>query len=195
MNWRRHLRKDSLVREWVESIIVAVLLAIVIRTFAFQVYKIPTGSMRMTLLEGDRILVNKLRYGPKIPLTDFRAPGYGGLSRGNVIVFQYPENPKRDFVKRLIAFPGETVEIRGGDIYIDGTLLEDLRIKNTYYYNKGRYGERGQVIEVPEGYYYVLGDNSAASMDSRFWGFVPEKYLIGRAEVVYWPLNRFRILK
>ncbi|MDP8263883.1 MAG: signal peptidase I [Candidatus Aceula lacicola] len=195
MKLKKYFRKDSVVREWVESLVIAFLLAMVIRTFAVQAFKIPTGSMRMTLIEGDRILVNKLKYGPNLPLSDKRLWGYGDLERGDIIVFKYPEDPKRDFIKRLIAFPGEVVSIKDGDVYIDGQKIEDEKNRDIHYYNRGDYGTYNQIVKVPENYYYVLGDNSASSMDSRFWGFVPEEYLIGKAEVIYWPLNRIRLLK
>ena len=184
----------STIREWVESIVVAFVLAMFIRTFFLQAFKIPSGSMRMTLLEGDRLIVNKLRYGPKIPFTKKRLPGFTKPKRGDIVVFSYPEDPKRDFIKRLIAMGGETVEIRYGDIYINDKLVEDPRIKNVYYYNRGTYGEAGQKVKVPPGNYFVLGDNSASSHDSRFWGFVPEYYIIGKAEFIYWPLNRIRFI-
>jgi signal peptidase I len=193
--WKQYFQKNSVVREWVESILVAFVLAMVIRTFAIQAFKIPTGSMRMTLIEGDRILVNKLKYGPQVPWTHWRLPGYGKLQRGDIIVFKYPEDPKRDFIKRLIAFPGETVVIREGGIYVNGYKIQDRRILNQYYYNRGEYGVKGQAVQVPSGYYFVLGDNSASSMDSRFWGFVPEHYLIGKAEVIYWPPQRMRMVQ
>lgn len=195
MKFNKYFQKHSVIREWVESIVVAFLIAMVIRAFALQAFKIPTGSMRTTLWEGDRVLVNKLVHGPQIPFTHWRLPGYGKLKRGDIIVFKYPENPRRDFIKRLIAFPGETVAVNEGGIYVNGKKIDDRRILNQYYYNRGEYGAKGQAVEVPEGFYYVLGDNSASSMDSRFWGFVPEYYLIGKAELIYWPLNRIRIIK
>jgi signal peptidase I len=195
MNFKKYFQKHSVLREWVESIAIAFVIAMVIRAFAFQAFKIPTGSMRTTLLEGDRLLVNKLVYGPQIPFTDWRIPGYGKLTRGDVIVFKFPEDPKRDFIKRLIAFPGETVTIDEGGIYINGKKIEDRKILNQYYYNRGDYGAKGQIIRVPKNFYFVLGDNSASSMDSRFWGFVPESYLVGKAEVIYWPITRIRMIK
>jgi len=195
MNFKNFLQKHSVAREWIESIAIAFVIAMVIRAFAFQAFKIPTGSMRTTLLEGDRILVNKLVYGPQIPFTTWRLPGYGKLTRGDVIVFKFPEDPKRDFIKRLIAFPGETLTINDGGIYINGKKIEDRKILNQYYYNRGDYGAKGQIIQVPQNFYFVLGDNSASSMDSRFWGFVPESYLVGKAEVIYWPITRIRMIK
>lgn len=195
MNIRKHFQKGSPIREWTEAIVVAFALAMVIRTFVLQAFMIPTASMRTTLLEGDRVLVNKLVYGPKVPFTEWRLPGYGKLQRGDVIVFKYPDDPKRDFIKRLIAFPGEAVAIRDGAIYINGKRINDRKVSNQYYYNRGDYGAKGQIVTVPEKYYFVLGDNSASSMDSRFWGFVPESYLVGKAEVIYWPVMRIRMIK
>lgn len=187
--------KKTVVREWVESIVIAFILALFIRTFFIQAFKIPTGSMRMTLIEGDRILVSKFRYGPKIPFTNFRLPGFTKPQRGDIIVFIYPEDPKRDFIKRLVALGGETVEIKDGGIYINGQHIEMQPIKNTYYYNRGQYGQELRPMKVPEDCYFVLGDNSASSKDSRYWGFVPEKSVIGRAELIYWPLHRIRFVR
>lgn len=185
----------STLREWIESILVALILALFIRTFFFQAFRIPSGSMRMTLLEGDRLLVSKLAYGAMVPFTHHRLPGISHPRRGDIVVFKYPEDPKRDFIKRLIAVGGETVEIKFGDIYINGRMVEDPVIKNIYYYNRGDYGDVNKRIIVPKGYYFVLGDNSGSSQDSRYWGFVPEDYIIGKAEIIYWPLDRIRFLK
>jgi signal peptidase I len=169
------------IREWIESLLVAVVLAMVIRAFVAQAFKIPTGSMRPTLVEGDRILVNKFIY-------KFREP-----KRGDVIVFRYPGVEKKDFIKRLIAVEGEEVEIKDGDIYVDGERVEEpFSIRKTRYYNKEPYGGRGKKIRIPEDSYFVLGDNSASSRDSRYWGFVPEKNLIGKAFFLYWPPQRLR---
>lgn len=186
--------KKSALREWVESIAIALLLAVFIREFFFQPFKIPSGSMTPTLLVGDRLMVNKLRYGPKIRFTDKRLPGFLKPKRGDIVVFIFPEDRKRDFIKRLIAFGGETVEIKDGDIYVNGKRIDDAPINKIYYYNRGEYGHEGRPIRVPEGSVYVLGDNSASSHDSRFWGFVPETSIIGRAEFIYWPLNRMRFI-
>ena len=184
------------IHEWVESILVALLLAFFIQAFLVQAFKIPSGSMRPTLLEGDRILVSKLRYGPKIPLTSYRLPGFGKPQRGDVVVFVYPEDKSKDFIKRLIALEGETVEIREGRIYVNDRLVTNERIDNRYYYNcPCPYGREGVRIKVPQNSYFVLGDNSRSSKDSRYWGFVPEKLMIGRAEAVYWPLNRIRVIQ
>jgi signal peptidase I len=187
--------KKSVIREWAESIIIAFLLAMIIRTFLVQAFKIPTGSMRPTLMEGDIILVNKFVYGAKIPFTELRLPALIHPARGDVIVFIYPENPKKDFIKRLVAFPGERVQIKDGTVYInDKPLLESL-FSSRYYYNRGDFGQQGQEMLVPPGSFFVLGDNSASSQDSRYWGFVPAKNVIGKAMVIYWPPQRIRIIK
>jgi signal peptidase I len=162
------------IREWVESIVIAVVLALLIRAFLIQAFKIPTGSMEPTLLPGDKIMVNKLLYR-------FRQP-----QRGDVIVFKFPENPRRDFVKRLVALGGESLSISNGDVYIDGKKVNNPKLKR-YYYNFGPYGTMDSVIVVPQDYYFVLGDNSRSSNDSRYWGFVPRKNLIGRASFIWWP--------
>ncbi len=183
-------------REWVESIIIAFILAMFIRTFFIQAFKIPSRSMVPTLLVGDRLMVNKLDYGPKVPfLKEKRLPGFGHMERGDIIVFIYPKDPKKNYIKRLIAFGGETVEISNSDIYINDELVTDPVIKNIYYYNRGQYGETYQKTKVPEGYVFVLGDNSSSSADSRYWGFVPMKNIIGKAVFIYWPFDRVRFLK
>lgn len=198
------------VREWIESILIALVLAMFVRSYFFQPFKIPSGSMRTTLIEGDRLFVNKLRYGPRtapevrpfLPfvdqwiettsLTKWRIPGFGQMKRGDVIVFKFPLDKNKDFIKRLIAKGGESVEIQNGDIYINEKMVTEPRIKKNYYYNRGEYGKYGTKITVPEGYLFVLGDNSGSSHDSRYWGFVPEHDVLGRAELLFWPLNRWR---
>ena len=188
------VKKKSATREWVESILIALALALFIRTFFFEPFKIPSGSMRMTLIEGDRLFVSKWRYGPKIPGTKIRLPGTSKPKRGDVIVFKNPIDHKRDFIKRLIALGGETVEIKDGDIYINGQKVTDPAIDNIFYYPKGEYAVHGP-IQVPEGSYFVCGDNSKDSNDSRYWGFVDALDVVGRAEFIFWPLNRMRYIR
>lgn len=184
------------IREWAESIVIAVILALFIRTFIVQAFKIPSGSMIPTFEVGDRIFVNKFIYGARIPFTRLRLPAVRQPRRGDIIVFVSPEPPKKDFVKRLIATEGETVEIRDGRIYIDGEIAKTpSSIGSITYYNIGDYGKEGRSVKVPPGSYYVLGDNSASSRDSRFWGFVPKNNLIGKAILIYWPIYRMRIIK
>ncbi len=187
--------RKSAVREWIESLLWAFVLAMFIRTFVVQAFKIPTGSMRMTLLEGDIILVNKFVYGAKIPFTDVHLPKVRPPERGDVVVFIYPENPKKDFIKRLVGLPGDVVEIKNGTLYVNDKPLLDHQFAQRYYYNRGSFGEEGQKIIVPKDSYYMLGDNSASSQDSRYWGFVPAANILGKAMVIYWPLNRIRIIQ
>ena len=177
-------RPPSALRENLESLLWAVALALAIRTFIMAPFKIPSGSMHPTLIEGDRILVNKFIY-------HFRQPRHG-----DIIVFRYPEDPKRPFIKRLAAGGGETVEIREGHVLVNGTPLDGTGIFGTnHYYNQGANGQAGEVVHIPENAYYVLGDNSASSHDSRFWGFVPRRLVIGQAICIFWPLTRWRILR
>ena len=177
-------QKKSAWREHLESLIWAAAIALAIRTFIVAPFKIPSGSMRPTLIEGDRILVNKFIYR-------FRSP-----QRGDIIVFRFPTDPKRPFIKRLIAVGGDRVEIRDGHPLVNGEpLTESVVVRETTYYNQGTYGENGQSLEVPAGHYYVLGDNSASSHDSRFWGFVPQAMVIGQAMWIFWPFHRLRGLE
>ncbi|MBU4251880.1 MAG: signal peptidase I [Candidatus Omnitrophica bacterium] len=189
------LNKKSVIRDWAESIIIAFLLALVIRTFLVQAFKIPTGSMRMTLIEGDLILVNKFIYGAKIPFTNLRLPALKPPKRGDVIVFIYPEDKSKDFIKRLVGFPGDVVEIKGGSIYINDKPAPEAIFNQIYYYNRGQLDAPGQKMVVPKDSYFVLGDNSATSKDSRYWGFVPKNNLLGQAIIIYWPLQRIKLIK
>ena len=173
----------QIIREWVETIVIALALAMIVRTFVVAAFKIPTGSMKPTLLEGDKIFVNKFIYRFK------------PVERGDVIVFKYPEDPKKDYVKRLVGLSGETIEIKEGRIYIDDKEIDTPSIKNVYYRNSGDYGEKDIKTKVPQDCFFVLGDNSANSRDSRYWGFVPKKYLVGKAFVIWWPPNRIRLIK
>ncbi|MFC1666634.1 signal peptidase I [Candidatus Omnitrophota bacterium] len=177
-------RMRYFIKEWIEPVVIAVILALIIRAFVVQAFKIPTGSMRPTLIEGDRILVNKFIYKFKEP------------ERGDVIVFRSPEDKKKDFIKRLIGLPGENIEISNGTVLIDDKAAdEDSVIRERYYYNRGAFGKDDQVTLIPKDAYYVLGDNSISSRDSRYWGFMPKKYLKGKAFLIYWPPTRIRLLK
>jgi signal peptidase I len=188
-------KKKTVLWEWVESILIAFVLAMVIRTFVIQAFKIPTGSMRMTLIEGDAILVNKFLYGAKIPFTDLRLPAVRQPKRGDVVVFIFPQDTKKDFIKRLVGVEGDTVEITNGTIYVNDKPVTEPGFNANYYYNRGDFGEAGKKITVPKNSFFVLGDNSASSQDSRYWGFVPKSNMLGKAILIYWPLNRIRIIK
>lgn len=187
--------KKSALHEWVESIVIAFLLAMIIRTFVVQAFKIPSGSMRPTLLEGDVLLVNKFIYGAKVPFTTIALPALRQPQKGDIIVFVYPQDRKKDFIKRLVGLPGDTVEIRNGTIYINDSPLIDSAFNQRYYYNRGPYATEGEKITVPAESYFVLGDNSQSSQDSRYWGFVPKRNLIGKAMVIYWPPQRIRLIR
>jgi len=147
-----------------------------IRENVIEAFKIPSETMSPTLIKGDRLLTDKSIYKKEKPV------------RGDIIVFKYPMDMERRFIKRIVAMGGEAVEIKEGDIYINGNLVTTPKIKNIHYYNRGKYGNGA--IKVPEGHYFVLGDNSASSSDSRFWGFVPEANLVGKAYKIYYPIGR-----
>jgi signal peptidase I len=188
-------KNKSVIREWLEAAVVAAFLAFcIIRPFVAQAFKIPTGSMRPTLLEGDLILVNKFIYGAKVPFTKYRFPALREPKRGDVVVFIYPEDKKKDFIKRLVGLPKDTIEIKNGTIYVNEQPLLDYTFRR-YYYNRGDFAKEGEKIVVPENSFFVLGDNSGSSKDSRYWGFVPKDNILGEAVVIYWPPQRIRIIK
>jgi signal peptidase I len=159
----------------------------------FQIYKIPTTSMVPVLMPGDKVLVNKFIYGLKIPFTDLRLGKFNKLKRGEVIVFVPPQEfkkpwfrRKKHYIKRLIGLSGDRILIKQGNIYIDGKEVVDARMTN-YYYNQGQYAQEGEETLVPEGKYFFLGDNSISSSDSRFWGFVEARGIVGKAIFVWAP--------
>ena len=182
--------KKSTAREYFESIVIAVILALFIRTWVVQAFKIPTGSMENNLLIGDHLLVNKFVFGPTpggfdsiLPVRDIR--------RGDVVVFKYPSEPERDFIKRVIGLPGETVELRNKKVFINGQALDESYVhflepatgqEVTSFDVRERYGP----VRVPEGQYFVMGDNRDNSQDSRYWGFLPQTYIKGKALMIYW---------
>ncbi len=174
-------RKEG-VLEWFKSLFWAVVIALLIRAFLVGNFRIPSTSMVPTLKVGDRLLANKVVYRYRKPV------------RGEVVIFKYPEDPTRDFVKRMIAGPGEKVLIKGGQIYINGRVVEDETIVCRYYYSDGEIGVDSEV-EVPPDAYYVLGDNSINSKDSRYWGFVPARYIVGKAVFIYWPPWRMGFIR
>jgi signal peptidase I len=187
--------KKSWFRETVEIVIVALLLAFAIKIFVFEFYRIPSGSMIPTLLVGDRIIVVKFIYGPRMPFVNVRLPGLGQPKRGEIVVFISPEDHKKAFIKRFIASEGETVEISNGKLLVDGKVVDEPpAFRKVYYYNRGDFGLEGKPIKVPKDSYFVLGDNSASSKDSRYWGFVPKNYLIGKAVLIIFPFDRIQLL-
>lgn len=188
--------KKSTLREYAESLLVAILLAVVIRTVFFAPFRIPTGSMRPTLMEGDRILVNKIVYGVRVPFTRWRViPPFREPRRGDLVVFRSPDG-RRDFIKRLVAAGGDEVEIRDLHLWVNGRPLTDPPVfRELVYYNREPYGELGKPIVIPPDHYFFLGDNSAQSRDSRYFGPLPKWHLVGRAFVIVWPLKRIQWFK
>jgi len=183
-------RRKSVVREYAESIIIAIVLALVIRTFVVQAFKIPSGSMEDTLLIGDHILVNKMAYGLQIPFADVKFRFFGLLDqpeRGDIIVFPFPRDPARDFIKRVVGLPGERVEVRNHRAYINGEPLKEpyLKLDDRATMHPTRYSNWGPEV-VPPGKVFVLGDNRDNSADGRDWGFLDIEQVKGRAFIIYW---------
>ena len=175
-------KQKSVLREYVEAIVIAVVLALFIRTFVVQAFKIPSGSMKPTLLVGDHILVNKFIYGIKIPFTDKTLISLGEPKREDVVVFKYPLDPKKDYIKRVIGLPGEKVQLVNKVLFINGRVIDDPHASYSLYGNLRNYGP----VTVPADHLFVMGDNRDESSDSRVWGFVPYAYLKGKAFLIYW---------
>ena len=187
--------KKSIIREYVESIVIAVILALFIRTFVVQAFKIPTGSMEQNLLIGDHLLVNKFVFGPASSPLERAVLPIGTIRRGDIVVFKYPVEPDRDFIKRVIALPGETVEVREKKVFINGKPLDEGYVhflappaasselhEVTSFDVRERYGP----VTVPPNQYFVMGDNRDNSQDSRYWGFLPRENVKGKALLIYW---------
>lgn len=195
-------------RELVESILVALVIALVLRGFVVQAFKIPTGSMQPTLHgamdygTGDKILVNKFIYDwvrepERGDIVVFTTSGIDALNEDpaktpwNALKLLFGWDGSRDFIKRLVAIPGDKIQIKEGKLYINGEQLKEPSIIDTIHYeNRGPYGQEDQEITVPKEHYFVLGDNSSNSKDSRYWGFVPKENLKGNAFCIYWPPSR-----
>jgi signal peptidase I len=194
--------RKSGTRDTVESIVVAVILALFIRTFVVQAFKIPTGSMETNLLIGDHLLVNKVVYSPSLGGWEAGLLGKREVRRGDVVVFKYPEEPARDFIKRVIGLPGERLEIRDKVVYVDGRALDEPYVRflePPLRRDDPEYGLRGESFRdnwgpetIPPGKLFVLGDNRDDSRDSRYWGFLPRDQVKGRAILVYWSYEASR---
>jgi signal peptidase I len=188
-----HSRKKSLAREYGEAIFIAVLLALVIRQFAVQAFTIPSGSMMDTLLIGDYILVNKFLYGAEIPFTDLHLPGLRAPARGDIIVFKYPNDESRDFIKRIIAVGGDTVQVRDNRVWLNGQLQDEPYVRAGSVHETPSthcgYLYACETLRVPAGSYFVMGDNRDNSQDSRYWGFVRREKIRGKAFLIYWSWN------
>lgn len=193
-------------REIAEAVIVALLLAILIRTFFIQAFKIPSGSMEDTLLIGDHIIVSKFSYGLQVPkpamvkimgsevpfLETRLVSAWGSIERGDVAVFRFPGDRSKDYIKRIVGLPGDKVEVRDRKIFVNGEKWDD-----PYGVNKG--GQYGEEVEknvsfgpyaVPEGTVFAMGDNRDRSYDSRYWGPVPIEDIKGKAIMIYWSWDR-----
>lgn len=192
-------------KEWADSGLWAVVIALFIMTFFLQAFRIPSGSMEDTLLIGDHLLVKKFTYGYRNPLNwenrylQFREPG-----RGDIVVFDYPEDTSYDYIKRLIGLPGEKLEIVDKQVFINGDPLEEpytvFKDPNIYpnaafisqhYRTRDNFGP----IIIPEGEYFMMGDNRDSSADSRNWGPLPEKYIKGEALLRHWPPKRIGLIR
>jgi len=184
--------------DWIKSIAIAVCIALFIRYFFFEPFKIPSGSMKDTLLIHDKILVNKFTYGFRIPFTGKRFLKMRDIRRGDIVVFKAPElasKERKNFVKRVVALPGERVKINDSHIYINGEqVTSPPEVADRPYTKVGEFGTVSEV-RVPDGQIYVLGDNSGSSRDSRFWGYVPVEDVKGPAVAIWWPPWRIQRLK
>ena len=186
-------RQKSKVQEYAEAIILAILIAFFIRTFLIQAFKIPSGSMKPTLQIGDHLLVNKFIYGIKVPYLRNTVIPIQDPQRGDVVVFIYPEDRSKDFIKRVIGIAGDTIEIRNKKIFLNGlpyqdshgVYVEDFIVPGTVN-PRDNFGP----VTVPKGKIFTMGDNRDQSYDSRFWGFVDLKDVMGKALIIYWSWNK-----
>ena len=186
----------SVLREYAEALLVAVILAVFARTYVVQAFKIPTGSMEENLLIGDHILVNKFVYGENASALERALLPSQPIRRGDVVVFKFPEEPSRDFIKRCIGLPGDQVEIVDKVLFVNGEAVDDeaytyrtdprIYPQSVFLHAGLRDRDNFGPVTVPEGQFFFLGDNRDSSNDSRFWGTVPSDYVKGRAFMVYW---------
>jgi signal peptidase I len=186
-------KQKSIIREYAESIIIAVLLALVIRTYLVQAFKIPSGSMEDTLVIGDHLLVNKFIYGTKIPFTAKSVITLRDPRQGDVIVFEYPEDPSKDFIKRIVGVPGDVVEGKDKKVFVNGKPYEnthEIHKDSKTYPKEERPRDTFAPVTVPANSYFVMGDNRDNSYDSRFWGFVKRDKIKGLAFIKYWSWDR-----
>ncbi|MDH5231537.1 MAG: signal peptidase I [Gammaproteobacteria bacterium] len=203
------VEKEPILVEYARSFFPVILIVLVLRSFIVEPFRIPSGSMMPTLLIGDFILVNKFAFGLRLPVGHHKIIDMGKPKRGDVIVFRFPENPSIDYIKRVVGLPGDRIAYRNKSIYVNGKRMqkralgaytsnktglpmhglniyeEDLdNIKHEILINEARRNDDGETI-VPEGHYFVMGDNRDNSNDSRYWGTVPEENLVGRAFFIW----------
>jgi len=180
------------VLSYVKSLAIALLMALLLKHFVIEAYRIPTGSMEDTILVGDFLLANKFIYGVKIPFTDIRIPGIDKPEQGDIVIFKFPLDPSLNYVKRCIAGPGQIVEVRDKQVYVDGELYMDddftkylnytITDKSSPQALRDNFGP----FKVPDKQYFMMGDNRDNSYDSRFWGCVPEENVLGEALFIHW---------
>jgi len=181
--------KKSIIREYTGAVIIGLVLVLVIPTFVVQAFKIPSESMEPTLEIGDHLLVNKFIYGIKIPFTSINLFSWNSPQRGDVIVFIYPMEPDKDFIKRVIGVGGDTVKIVNKHLYINGVEVPDPHAvyrENTILMGDEQKPDNFGPVTIPQGSLFVLGDNRDYSLDSRSWGFVSSKDVVGKAFAIYW---------
>jgi len=192
---KRVKTKKSFWREWGEALFVAAILALIIRTFVVQAFKIPSGSMEDTLLIGDHLLVNKFIYGMQVPFSDERFFTIRHPQRGDIIVFEFPEDKgksyfqRRDFIKRVVGTPGDTIEVRDKRVYVNGKpydIPQEVHKEAGVIPPNNNPRDFMPPVKVPSGKYFAMGDNRDRSYDSRFWGFVDESEIKGLAFILYW---------
>lgn len=184
------IKQKSVARDWIEALTVAFVIAMIIRAFVLQAYRIPSSSMEDTLLKGDHILATKYNYGMTVPFTTRKIWGADKVpDRGDIVIFTFPGNHTMDFVKRVIGLPGDTVEVREKNVYINGKAFEIPYEKHTDPFiltqGQGMVRDNFGPIKVDPGTCFVMGDNRDQSYDSRFWGFVPVQNIKGKALVIY----------
>jgi signal peptidase I len=208
------MKKKSFYKEWIEPFLIAAIVALFIRQFIVEAFKIPSGSMIPTLTIGDHLLVNKFVYGPRVPFTDTRIFSWKEPKRGEIIVFKYPENEDKNFIKRVVGVPGDKLEIKNGTLYINDQpiavkelgvyegheqgaassfypkprLLEEQlgTVTHNILYLRDQTGSRFGPVLVPKESVFVMGDNRDNSQDSRVWGWVNYNKILGRAFIIYW---------
>lgn len=196
MNTKKQIKRKGIIREYAEAILIAIILALFIRTFVVQAFKIPSGSMIPTLQVGDHILVNKFIYGVKIPFIRKTIIPLRKPKRGDVIVFIFPKDRSKDFIKRVIGIEGDTVEIVDKKVYINGKPFNDPYgvHSDSFIFPEGiEPRDNFGPITVPKDAVFVMGDNRDNSRDSRFWGFVKLKDIKGEAFIVYWSWDNFSV--
>ncbi len=186
-------KPKHIIREYAESILIAIILALLIRTFFVQAFKIPSGSMEDTLAIGDHILVSKFIYGTKIPFTNSRILKIRDPRQGDVIVFEYPEDPSKDFIKRVVGVPGDTVQVVHKKVFVNGKPYDnthEIHKETDLVPKEQNPRDYTDPIKVPANSYFVMGDNRDRSYDSRFWGFVTNEKIKGLAFIKYWSWDK-----